>query len=508
MLARVKRDVHLARALVALGCALLVSGPLWDRDWGFHLATFERTVEERRLPRDDVFSYTAERPYEPVHLLFQVAAGLSVRALGLDGLWLLRLGASVTIGLALHGALRRRGAGPWAAAALTLLVQAGGAYRLVERPHLATTLGLVLLLDALLAWRDRGLERPWRLVPLLWAWACTHPGVVFGVLTMWGFLTVEALRGRSARSLAGVLVVATLATLANPLGPELYPYLLRQDEVRDLSIRELAPVWSAAAWPSRLAIGLLALGALLALRRRALDPTLGGACLAFAALGIYINRELPLALIVLALLLAPRVRGRSCAAFALALVPVAIVAGRQVERAVTLGRVDATVYPITAADWLERHRPQGRLWNSNGVGSYLEWRLWRHGVQVYSDGRIPLFARALVDEKGDFRRVEERWRLEVLVVDFAHRQDQVPPAEATPDFQARWALVHVAGAAKVYLRRGGPNDALIERFGYRQLAFFGRHAVRRAEGFDAATLAAEIARARAADPWAARWLPP
>lgn len=520
-------------ALVALVSALLASGPLRDRDWGFHLATFERIVAERRLPVDDTFSYTAERPYEPVHVLFQLAAGGLSRALGDErGIGVLRLALAVAIGAALFGALRRRGLGGWSAAALTLVVQAGGAFRLVERPHLVTTLGLVLLLDALLAWRERALHRPLRLVPLLWVWANAHgPGVVFAVLTAWGFLALEALRGRPR--LGGLLlcvVLGTLATLLNPLGPDLYAYLLRQDEVRDLAITELRPLWVMSSPLPVLGAGLFVLGAALVARRpRRVDPTLALAAAAFGGLALYISREVSLALVPLAFVVAPALRaarwspraGR--AAFALALVPAALLVGREVRAGLALGRwpggLDPACHPVSCADWILEHRPRGRLYNTNAVGSYLERRLVPARYRVYSDGRIPMFAQALRAES-DFAALEARWAPDILVIDFTHGERYVPPCEQSPGFAGRYALVHVGGAAKLYLRRGGENDALIERFAYRHLRYLGRFWPGRAlwddrRGFvypvpppaHTAEFAAEVARARREDPWAARWLP-
>lgn len=527
-------------ACVALLSALLASGLLWDRDWGFHLATFERLVAERALPRQDAFSYASDWPYEPVHLLFQLALGAAFHACGTGGVALVRVLAAVAIGLALHGALRRRGLGPWAAAGLTLLVQAGGAYRLVERPHLATTLGLVLLLDALLAWRERGLERPARLVPLLLLWANTHPGAVYGVVTAWGFVLAEAARAglgwRGAqpamrvRALAVWVGLGTLATFLNPLGPGLYPYLLRQDGVRELGIRELKPVWEAGLVPL-LGAGVLALGGLLLLRRapRLLrrDPTLLGASLAFGLLGAFVSREVPLALVVLALTVAPEV-ARVVAAhrplvraltLGLVLAPALLGVVDQVQPARRLGRwpggLDPWVYPETAADWLLEHRPRGPLYNTNAVGSYLLHRLWPH-YQVYSDGRIPMFVTAMREER-DFARVEARWDPQVLVVDFAHRELEWHPCEQTAGFAERWVLVHVSAAAKVYLRREGANAALAEQFGYRHLRYKGRWWTGRVSSRggvpvpvhgDPAALATEVERARSLDPHAARWLPP
>ncbi len=538
----------LARAacagLVVAVSALLASGPLWDRDWGWHLATFERMVAERRLPWDDRFSYTAERPYEPVHVAFQLALGGLHRAFGLDGVALLRALGAAAIGLALHAALRGRGLPPLGAAALASCCQAAGAYRLVERPHLATTLGLVLLLDALTRARGGGSAR--RVVPLLALWANAHPGVVWGVGVAWGFVLVEvaaeALRrrrpgllpgpgaaGGAVPRLAGWVALGTAATCLNPLGPDLYRYLLAHRDLQEaVQIVELAPAHRSPpiVW---LAAGTLLLGGLLAARARgalAREPGLAATTAGLTLLGLGVGRELPLAVNALAFALAPtlaraaRARGRAVLALtcALLVVPAALGVAREVRTGLAAGRwpggAHPGVHPARACDWILAHRPAGPLYNTNACGGYLVYRLTPAGYRVHSDGRMPLFPAALAEAR-DFARLVARHAPELLVLDWAHPLEHAPPPELSPGFAADWALVHVSRGAKVYVRRAGPNADLARAHGYRHLRYVGRYwpgrvragphgpftpvpAPQDDEG--AAALAAEVARARADDP--------
>lgn len=511
-----------ALALVLAWSLLLACFPLRDLDWGWHLATFERWMAEGRLPWDDQFAWGSEGAYEPVHCLFQLLIGWLHRALGLPGLVAARMGLHAAIALALHGALRRRGLSPWTAAALALVVLAGSTSRLLERPHLFTTLGLVLLLDRLLAARDRG-AHPWPLVPLLALWANAHPGVVFGALALGGFVLAELgwhLLARRAGSTPAVPLprllrlvawsaAALVATGLNPLSFDLYPYLVAhrgmQGAIDVAELRGLFQHRERGVDVHSLVTGLWLAGAALGLRRpRRVDPTLGLMALAFAGLAVILAREAPLALIVLALAIAPALRGVERAApgaraalLALALVPAGLGALERLARGVGFG-LEPGQFAVGPAEWILAHRPRGRLWNTNYTGGYLVWRLAREpdGWQVHTDGRMPMFGRALLLDR-DFARLDALWRPEIAVVDWTERATAFYAFEDTASFQREWVLVHVSAGGKLYLRREGQNPLLVERFGYRELRWLGRFL--RPPG-DPEAFARELERARREDP--------
>ena len=46
-------------------------------------------------------------------------------------------------------------------------------------------------------------------------------------------------------------------------------------------------------------------------------------------------------------------------------------------------------------------------------------------------------------------------------------------SEQSQGFSQRYALVHVSTGGKVYLRRGGVNQPLIDRYGYKELTYKG-----------------------------------
>jgi hypothetical protein len=492
------RQQTLAAVLALVAVALLVTwAPVYSRDWGWHLATAERVLSEAQLPWVDVFSYTAGKVYEPVHLIFQLTLKGFVDLFGLVyGLCLYRAVMTVGIALALFWALRRRGLAPWAAFALGALVLVAGSSRLMVRPHMWTTLGLVLVFDTMLLVRAGRLRRPLRLLPLFLIWVNAHPGVVYGVLVMIGFVVAEggwvvlrrpgAIPAERVRRMGGWTVACVLVTFVHPLGPGLYPYLFAHRGMQSaLSVAELAPLLQSPFRPW-LAKGLIlwvgGAGLAIILRRR-LDPTLALAALAFFGLALVVGRELPLALIVLAFALASPLAGANLQlrararrfVFALVLIP---IGGGVVRDCAGRYGLSLNNYPVKACDWILKNGAQGRLYNTNAIGGYVVYRLAPRseggpGLQVYSDGRMPMFYEALALER-DFLAVEERYAPEIVIVDFQAPIGRAYRCELAAGFRRRYALVHVSMGAKVYLRRGGVNQGLVDRFGYTFLSYVGK----------------------------------
>jgi len=541
--------------LAALAGGVAAATPIYDRDWGWHLATYRRMRDELAFPREDLFSYASQGPYEPVHWIFQLVLGALVDVFGTPGLAVYRLGMSALFAAALFVVLRRAGARTWGAALALGWVLVASWQRLLVRPHLVSFVGIVLLIGLLLAWRrwvrGQAERRPgakspqpvgaeperrprlWLVLPLFWVWANAHPGVLFGVLLALGFVVAETAQawwrgeglGEHAR-LAAWVGAGCLLTGLNPLGFGLYPYLLAHREMQGaidvLELRglferpERGVVWhlllcwtycagvalyalrvrGPASWALLAAclLGVCAavfavpatrlfvfpLAALLGFalvvsaqrgRRGRVDLTLLGAVAAFGILGVVVAREAPLALALLAILVAPQLptrggesaRAASCAALTVVLLA---LAGRTYDGTWGAGLYPGA-YPRQAADWILRYRPAGPLYNTNGVGGYLVHRLWPR-LQVYSDGRMPLFLEALPLA---FSEVEARYAPQVVVLDWGQGWGVSHGFELERGFHERYVLVFVGAGGKVYVRRDGPNALLAKGLGYRQLRY-------------------------------------
>jgi hypothetical protein len=283
------------------------------------------------IPTSDTWTFTiAGQPWADQHWWAQLALAAVYRAAGWDGLAVLRAALVAAIFGLLFLVVRRR-APRLSARASSLLVLAAF---LVASPALALRpqlFAMVLFVATLLVLADRANHprRVW-LIPLFaLLWANLH-GTFPLVIVLAGLSWLAEMSGGGASAtpfpwrrltMLGVTVVAALATLANPLGLDVWTYVVRLSTNPTIAARisEWRPPGLTDApgllfWGS--VVGVVALLAILARRRRAaglpaLLPWPGLLTLAaFVALGAVTGRGLawwPLAAVfVLAGFIVPR----------------------------------------------------------------------------------------------------------------------------------------------------------------------------------------------------------
>ena len=236
-----QRRLLFALATLALSYAGLSSlRTVGHGDLGWQLATGRYVVQQRQIPSNDVFSYTAqgrEWIYPPFSgVLFYGAYGLG----GYAAIsWLIAAACAMTVGMLLTAG------GPASAAlvraALAVLAVPVVASRTIPRADLFSTLLFAPVLVIL--WRHHRDRRSplWLLAPLMCLWANLHLGFVAGVALLGAYVGLELLdlpfrEKRSAalgrlRRAAPWLGAAVLATLVNPWGPRLYVALFRQSRL-------------------------------------------------------------------------------------------------------------------------------------------------------------------------------------------------------------------------------------------------------------------------------------
>ncbi|MGB8296012.1 MAG: hypothetical protein WCG85_11345, partial [Polyangia bacterium] len=172
--------------MALLGLALFVAGlclvPLQETDLFFRLANGQEILRTGRVPGRNLFSFTfPDQPYLDSAWLFDVATAALYRLGGFPAVVAGKTLVVVATFVAAYLLLRRRGSGR----VIAVLVLAAAAFcmreRLVERPHVVSLLGEVLVLALLPALRD-GRRRAWLLVPVVALWANLHAGAFVGPL--------------------------------------------------------------------------------------------------------------------------------------------------------------------------------------------------------------------------------------------------------------------------------------------------------------------------------------
>jgi hypothetical protein len=467
------RADRLARLAALGGLLVFVAGlclaPMAESDLFFRIEAGRQILARHGLPRVNLYSFTfPDYPDLDTSWLFEVgAAALYARG----GFAAVVLAKTAVVAGAFAGAFAvcvRRGAGAAATAAALAAAAFVGRERFVERPHIFSLLGLVMVLalsDRLTA-QARGALSNHRLaissLAAVIVWANLHAGV-FVAPALLGLTAVAArLDGRpGARALAWLAAGAALATLATPLGPRLFTYLRLHtilpalhpvDEFRSATWTSDAPLFIymggvvVAAWVTHARAALLPLGAMAAL---ALQSARFGADFALYAA--------PVVAVALSRL-GEKVGARAAAwgtAAALAVLAVAprVQAVRAGGAPIAIG-LDESALPLDAIRFVEESGLRERMYNDFETGSYLLFEGFpRH--RVFVDPRLPAYPPELhaLLGRADLTRAEwdqamRRFGVDSALLAYAGLNRRV--AWWDPE---TWALVYRAHDVRVFVRR-------------------------------------------------------
>ena len=460
-----------------------------DPDVYYHLA-FGRLLWSGDFPATNSFSFTwGSYPWKNAEWLFGAVLFLVHSAGGETAVSALQALLAATAFALTADTVRRRmpdaTAGDWLrvlpffAAAVT-----ASQFRFVPRPHLATFLGLSLLLNL---W-----ERKTRLLPLWFAcagclWANLHPGVIFGLATcaaivVHAFLSPE----KEAR---GAAVRATLAfivgSLVNPFF--LYPYVYSASHLfigeRVALVEFLPPTLTANA-----SFFFLAALALLAIpqRWRQRDYLHVFLVAGFLPLCFFAARIVPKFLLLAlpglcqsacALGQGPRRARRRAPALitpALGLCSL-MLAGRELffrpQHDPRGWGVNETRLPVGAADLISSRRLQGRMYNDFQQGSYLMWRLYP-AQRVFQDGRNFAYPAEFLREvvavsPQNWPDMLDRYRIDIAVLGRGPHDWTLNKGSVLDSLG--WMLVQADGVSLVYVRPGSADDPLVRDLALRRV---------------------------------------
>ena len=469
-------------ALVALLVLVagLALGPLEESDLFFRVEAGRQILARHALPGVNLYSFTyPDHPDLDTSWLFEVGAAALYARGGFPALVLAKAAALVVTFAGAFALCLRRGAGP-ATSALALAAAAlVGRERFVERPHVFSLAGLVLVLavsEALAPDQERPLEarraRRAGLVALAGValWANLHAGV-FVAPALFALAAVGArLDGHpGARPLAWLAAGAALATLATPVGLGLVTYLRLHtilpalhpvDEFRAASWLSDAPLFAYGA------VVAVAVGASLATRPRrfrVLLPVVALGCLALRSIRFGADFAL-CAAPVLALGLArlgARVGAPSggapalcVAGLLLTLAAVPRIADARGGRAPFAIGLDTSALPLDALHFVEVNGLRERMYNDFEIGSYLLFEGFPR-YRVFVDPRLPAYPaqlHALLGRddlsRGEWDAAMRRYGVDSALVAYAGLNRRV--AWWDPE---TWALVYRAHDARVFVRR-------------------------------------------------------
>lgn len=494
--------------LVAAFGAVATLKPIADLDLFFHLKEGEQILDTHAVPRIDTFSFTfAGRPIRLVDAGSDALLAWLHRAGGLEAMMVL---TALLVAVALLVAAARISAARPSLLLLVgalVLVFATSAFRFIVRPQtfMFVLLGVELWLferaeaEAQRARRRRAL---WWMLPLLALWSNLHSSSLIGVTLLGAYClgrmtTAVRARGLGAarREIVELIALAAAGAAAslvasNPLGR----IATLRDVMASSYVAQVITEWQPPS-PSLLMGPTGALAALVivgfALDRRrvaAWEWLVHGVSLWLALRHV---RFVPLAALVTGpagalhlaraaldsprLALAPLRPAADRALAALLVAGAALVAFGLDEPTPWLGdarrprfALADDRYPVAAADWIARERPAGHMFHSYLFSGYLLYRLAPE-TPVFIDGRNSnLYDEAFLREIVECGPKTWRALFAKYAIDFAVVVHGDLAASIGAD--KSWALVWFDDLSAIYVRRGGPNDALVERRGYRALS--------------------------------------
>ena len=458
------------------GLLVFVAGlclaPVQETDLFFRLASGEQFLQTGHILHHNLFSFTfPDTAYLDSAWLFDLAAALLFRAGGFPAVVIGKTMVVVLIAVLAYRICRHQGASAVAPAVALALAFLCMRERLVERPHIFSLLGDVVVLGFLPV-IETGNRRAWLLVPLVALWSNLHAGAFLAAVVL-GLAGAGACLDRAGARVClrffGLAVLTLLALLATPVGLGILRYLAFHvgifdlhpvDEFRSLTWRSDAPF---------ILFALFALGALLLLtlgRRQTWLfrlPALG-----LLGLGGWHVRFSADAILVLAVVAAPalshlaqrfeQAHARLLQAAVLAVLAVAALVPRVAE-ASRGGRflaisLDQSALPLDAIQFVEQHGLRKRMYNDFEPGAYLLWQGYPR-YRVFVDPRLPAYP-------VEFHRL--LGRIDISRAEWCQAMDALGVESALLDYAGinrraafwepeRWALVFRAKDSRVFVRR-------------------------------------------------------
>ena len=471
---------------VLLAILMLFMEGVQDPDFWWHLRVGRWIVENGKLPSHDLFTYTVpDHVWTDHEYLTEVLMWLTYSAAGTVGL-AIAFGLITWAGFWLiYRQVRRQ---PFVIVGLGLALGALAGWPIWGPRAQMITFALSCLelywLHGSLSGRSRALN----FFPLVMAvWANLHGGWVIGFAWLGVALVSELLgwawdRSNPAhkahvRFLAIITAASLVAVLATPHGFSLYLYPFQTQG--SVAQQKLIVEWFSPDFhqiylrPFEAMIFIVVAG--FALRR----PSLYQFLLVMTGLGLALQSVRHIALFVAAATpvmivtysdywkeLAGRrgwkfqlpARPLFAAVTAIVLVLISAVAVIKIDSDVNpsvQAKLDASSYPIGAADWLAAHPDVGtRMYNQYGWGGYLAYRFYPDpNRMVFIFGEAELMGDPLLNQYNDVQNLRPDWK---AILD-EHKVDYVifNTGEALSNVlatQPEWKVVYQDKVAVIFVR--------------------------------------------------------
>ncbi|MGA2905926.1 MAG: hypothetical protein ABSD98_19035 [Candidatus Korobacteraceae bacterium] len=399
-----------------LASVILVHSPegigIGESDIWWHLLNARYLLQFHVFPSVDTYSFTAAGAHWLDHeWLSEIAFLLSFRTAGLQGILGLYSAIMVLIFTGVYYRSCRAGANCKNAAVVTAGAICLGCVSLAPRMLLFGWLCMVGLLLVLDRFRHTG-KGLWLLPPLFALWINLHGSWVFGMIVLmltivsglvegeWGLVVATRWNQVEWKKLLLASAASLAALFANPFGYRLvfYPFDLlfrQQDVMRYISYWQPVDFSTPRGKQVLILIFAILAAALFSRHRWRLDEVLLMAFALWAALAHM--RFLDFAALSIAPILAPSLKlfppyQRELDKPWLNAGIIAAVVGLLIFFFPSAAKLQQQVneeYPTAALEFMQQRHLNGRIFNTNEFGSYMEWNA--PALKPFIDGREDIF---------------------------------------------------------------------------------------------------------------------
>ncbi len=474
---------------------------LGDGDTGWHVRTGEWILANRRVPSQDLFSYTkAGQPWFAWEWLWDVCFAWMHQHGGMAAVVLASMLVLCATSVLLFRLVRRQSGSALVAIFVMFLVTGASAIHWLARPHLFTLLFTVVFYSILERVHEGNTRLLWLLPPLMLLWANLHGGFFVGLILIAAYGCGEIIRAlfesrpegrgealRHALPYLSTGLGCALVSLVNPYFYHLHAHIIEYltDKYQFKNIEEFQsfnfhhPV--TVFFEPMLLLGLAA--AVWSLARR--DYVHALLIAGWAHLALMAVRNTPIFMIVASVPVAKMLRQlveelpardlanwlRQAAAnaqrFAADIAVMDSIPRLHIASAAAVcllvrlfyapnapakcrAEYDATRYPAKAVEMLRKAGPTETIFTEDSWGGYLIYQLYPMN-KVFIDGRSDFYGSTFNEKYQDVMNVRYDWEKNL---DRYHVNAILLPADAslagTLKESRRWHPVYDDGVAIVF----------------------------------------------------------
>lgn len=466
---------------------LLTIFKMIETDIWFHMKAGQMIMETGRFVYKDIFSYSATGHVWLYHeWLFGVLAYNVYDLFGVSGLI---IGKAVILAIAftiIYKDMRLREINPFLASFILTMAVLAARIRFTERPHIFQFLFVAAFIFILDLYRLKGKNRLYLLPVLQLLWVNIHGSFILGPIIIGIYLISEAISGerRRVKILAIGLILTSATTILNPYGLKLIHF--------SIGFGEGAFLGAISEWrPTTIgdfhgAFGFLfAVGTVSFLLKMILSHEKQGGEIANLLLFIffaYLSIKAIRFTALFSLAIAPVIAG-NLQSFNIKMGPIRRAVSVVLISTLILGYLAVSEIkkypsllvfglgeesPRKVADFLEKNKIEGNMYNTYPLGSYLLWRL-SPGEKVFLDGRVEIYDEfqktfLLNPSIGRWRELMGRYDINYAVISWS--KNEFDPVGEWISFDPIWRLVYWDDVTRVYVKNVPGNQDLIKRFGH------------------------------------------